>query len=257
MQLIDTHCHIHLDDFDQDRENVIQRARDNGVQKIIVLATDVASSEAVVALGQKYAEVFVAVGIHPCQAHLADPDAMRRIRSMAESNEKVVAIGETGLDFYWEKEHFAIQYQLFREQLDLAAELDLPVVIHTREAQREIQWFFQEQGIVQLHGVMHCFEGDSLDARFYLEMGLHLSFTANITYAGYPHPQVLRQIPTDRLMIETDSPYIAPQNARGKRNEPANVLAVAERMAAILQIPVEEVARLTTDNARRFFRLPD
>ena len=173
---------------------------------------------------------------------------------MAE--QKIIAIGETGLDFYWEKEHYEAQYENFRQMLMMAKEIELPVVIHNRAAQREMQWFFQIEKFEAVHGVMHCFAGDVADARFYLDMGLHISFTADITRKNFRWLETLKYVPLDRLMIETDSPYIVPRQVKAKRNEPANVVYVAEKIAEIHKATPEEIARITTETARRFFKLP-
>lgn len=252
MNLIDTHIHLQFPEFDADRQAVLERARRAGVEAVISLATDPASARRCVELAAEHHEVYAAVGIHPSEAHRAGKAAAAQIRRLATPENKVVAIGEIGLDFYWDKTHFREQYAVFGEMLRLAQELSLPVVIHNREAQREMQWFFQEEGWENLNGVMHCFAGDELDARFYLEMGLHISFTANITYPDFRGQEVIRAVPMERLLIETDSPYIAPRG-RGKRNEPANVLLVAEKIAEIRHLTVAEVAAATTENARRLF----
>lgn len=255
MQLIDTHTHLHYHSFDDDRDAVLQRAFAAGVAQLVTLGTDVPSCHQALALADAHPQVFACVGIHPSEAHLAKPDDADIIRELAKSHPKVVAIGEIGLDFYWETEHHAAQYGTFRQMIDIAQAHDFPVVIHNRSAQREMQWFFQEEKIERLNGVMHCFAGDKIDAEFYLDMGLHISFTASITYPSFDE-NVARIVPLDRTMIETDSPYIAPAKSKKKRNEPANVLAVAQKLAEIHQLPVAEIARITTENARRFFRLP-
>ncbi len=255
MELVDTHTHLHFEPFNADRDAVIRRAGDAGVVQIITLGTDVANSRLALEVARQYPQVYACVGIHPCEAHRVRAADVEAIRRLAQTDPKVVAIGEIGLDFYWEKKHHAAQYEIFRQMIALAKSLNLPVVIHNRSAHREMSWFFQEEGIAELHGVMHCFSGSVEDARFYLEMGLHISFTANITHKNFD-TEVARFVPLDRLMIETDSPYIAPASARSKRNEPANVMYVARRLAEIRKSPPGEIARLTTENARRFFALP-
>ena len=255
MIFIDTHTHLHFQRFDADRAAVIRRAKESGVSQLVSLGTDLVTSQQTLAMARQYHGVFACAGIHPSEAHLAQPEDAGKIRDMAVAEEKIVAIGEVGLDFYWETEHYAAQYRVFREMIDIARELALPVVIHNRSAQREMQWFFQEEGITALNGVMHCFAGDIDDARFYLEMGLHISFTANITYKNFDR-EVVRYVPLDRVMIETDSPYISPAHLRKERNEPANVVFAAKKMAEIYRKPLEEIAAITTENARRFFQLP-
>lgn len=254
--LIDTHSHIHFKDFDGDRQAVVERAAAAGVSNIITLGTDYTSSLKALAVAKEFPAVFAAAGIHPSDAHHADPGDYEKIRQLAVAEQKIIAIGETGLDFYWEKEHYEAQYENFRQMLMMAKEIELPVVIHNRAAQREMQWFFQIEKFEAVHGVMHCFAGDVADARFYLDMGLHISFTADITRKNFRWLETLKYVPLDRLMIETDSPYIVPRQVKAKRNEPANVVYVAEKIAEIHKATPEEIARITTETARRFFKLP-
>ncbi|MFQ5584636.1 MAG: TatD family hydrolase, partial [Calditrichia bacterium] len=238
-----------------DLDEVIARARQAGVNSLITLGTDLTSSRETLAIAKQYKGVFAAAGIHPSEVHLTEPHDAERIREMAEAEEKIVAIGEIGLDFYWEKEHAGEQYRIFREMLFLAQALNLPVVIHNRSAHREMQWFFQEEKTFQLEGVMHCFSGNQIDARFYLEMGLHISFTGNITYPDYKMLDVLKYIPLDRILLETDSPYMPPEPFRKQRNEPAYVTYVAEKLAEVYHKAVPEIAEITTENAQRLFNL--
>lgn len=257
MNLIDTHTHLHFPQFDRDRADVIRRATETGVTRMITLGTDLASSIATVEIAEANRSIYAAVGIHPSEAHQADKVSIREIKSLASSNRKVVAIGEIGLDFYWDKTHFKAQYAIFSAMLAIAEELRLPVVIHNRSAHREMEWFFQEEGIHDLQGVMHCFSGDIIDARFYLDMGLHISFTANITYPDFKRLDVVKFVPPDRILLETDSPYMSPHPLRKQRNEPAHVIYVAQKLAEIHGTSVEEIARRTTVNAQRLFRLPE
>jgi len=252
---IDTHTHLHLHEFDEDRGGVIKRAFESEVEKIITLGTDHASSIETLQIANGRKNIFAAVGIHPSEAHLAKKEDYQRLKSLAEDEAKIIAIGEIGLDFYWDTSHAEEQYSIFREMLRLARELNLPVVIHNRRAQREMEWFFQEEKVDALNGVMHCFSGDIEDARFYLDMGLHISYTGNITYQDFRKLHVVKFIPLDRILLETDSPYMAPEPHRKKRNEPAFVPFVAEKLASLHNKPVEEIARITTENAVRLFGL--
>lgn len=252
---IDTHTHLYYEQYDQDREEVIQRAIDSNVKRIISLGIDYSSSLQTVEISQKYEPVFAAVGIHPSEAHLAKKEDYQKIKVLVEQESKIVAIGETGLDFYWDTSHAEEQYSNFKEMLRLAKEVKLPVVIHNRRAHREMEWFFQEEQILELKGVMHCFSGDIEDARFYLDMGLYISYTGNITYHDFRKPDVVKFIPLDRILLETDSPYMTPEPHRKKRNEPAYVPYVAEKLASLYNKSVDEIARITTDNAKRLFGL--
>jgi TatD DNase family protein len=254
---IDTHTHLHFVQFDKDREDVINRAREAGVSQIITLGTGLFSSLETLNITQQYPQIFAAAGIHPSEAHTAAPGDDAAIKKLLLEEEKIIAVGEIGLDFYRDKRYYAEQYNIFRTMLSIAREVNLPVVIHNRSAQREMQWFFQEEGITELRGVMHCFAGDIIDVGFYLNMGLHISFTADITHKNFSRTDVVKFVPPERLLLETDSPFIVPTKFSAKRNEPANVLYVAEKLAEIRDMPVEEIARITTENARRLFRLPE
>lgn len=256
MIFTDTHTHLHFEDFDNDREAVIFRAGEAGVSRIITLGTSLSSSRETLKIARQYPQVFAAAGIHPSEAHQVSPGEEEAIRKLAQQEEKIIAIGEIGLDFYWDKTYHREQYDVFRSMLKIAREVNLPVVIHNRSAQREMEWFFQEEGLRMLDGVMHCFAGEVIDARFYLDMGLHISFTADITYKNFLRTEVVKFVPLDRLLLETDSPFIAPANFPKKRNEPANVIYVAEKLAEIHHTTIQEIAGITTENACRLFGLP-
>ena len=240
MIFVDSHTHLHFDSFEADRDAVIQRARQAGVGAILTLGTDWASSRCTLEIAQRYDFIFAAAGIH----HLA------------QNHPKIVAIGEIGLDFYRNNGPPENQYRVFRDMLLIARELDLPVVIHSRAAIREIEWFLQEEGFTRLKGVMHCFEGDTLDARFFLDLGMYISFAGNITYKDFSRSQVVKSVPLERLLLETDSPFLPPEPYRGQRNEPAQVKAVARKIAEIHRVSLDAVAQMTTHNARTLFRLP-
>lgn len=252
--LIDTHSHLNSDVFKDDLDAVLSRARENNVSRVISLGIDVASSRANIELSEQYDGFFVAAGIHPSEAHKVEANYVDEVRQLVGHN-RAVAVGEIGLDFYWDKSHYRKQYDVFREMLNLGKELQMPVVIHNREAMREMQWFFQEEGFRSVDGVMHCFAGDRTDARFYLDMNLHISFTANITYKNFDL-DVVRYVPLDKILLETDSPYMAPKEMRKKRNEPAYVTHVAQKLSEIHKISYEEICQITTDNACRLFKLP-
>jgi len=252
--LIDTHSHLNSDVFKDDLEAVLSRARENNVSRVISLGVDVASSKTNIELSEVHEGFFVAAGIHPSEAHKVKDNYVDEVRKLAR-HDRVVAVGEIGLDFYWDKTHYREQYDVFRDMLRLGNELQMPVVIHNREAMREMQWFFQEERFSKVDGVMHCFAGDRTDARFYLDMDLHISFTANITYKNFDL-DVVKYVPLDKILLETDSPYMAPKEMRKKRNEPAFVTHVAQKLAEIHQIPFEEICRITTKNAVRLFNLP-
>lgn len=250
--LIDTHAHLHLEQFDADRDMVFARAQEAGVQRIIEIGYDLDSSRAAVALAEQHDHVYAVVGIQPHYAKEADARWLDEIRGMA-ARPKVVAIGEIGLDYYWNKAPHEDQERLFREQLALARELNMPVVIHSRDAREDTVRILGDVARGQ-PGVMHSFSGDWEYAMACLEIGFMLSFSGPVTFpkATELH-EVARRVPLDRVLTETDCPFLAPHPYRGKRNEPAYVRLVAERLAALREQPLEVVASAVWQNAERMF----
>ncbi len=254
--LIDSHAHLDDSKFEDDREEVLDRARREGVVQIINAGYDLPSSARSTGLVAKYPCVFAAVGIHPHDAAGLPVDYLDRLREMARQ-QGVVAIGEIGLDYYRDLSPRDVQQRVFREQLALARELDLPVIIHDREAHGDILEILRRDGVGPAGGVMHCFSGSWEMARECMAMGLYISFAGPVTYPNARRPrEVAARVDLSRLLVETDAPYLTPQARRGKRNEPAYVRYVAEEIAAIRDMSLEELARVTTENARRLFGLP-
>ncbi len=253
---IDTHAHLEMEAFDKDREAVLERAAAAGLTAIITVGTTLPDCEKAVALAKRYAPVYAAVGIHPHEVKGIDAAAYDALRLLAREK-KVVAIGEIGLDFFYDNSPRDVQLRCFAEQLDLAEELDLPVIIHDRDAHAETLGLLrQRKG--RLRGVLHCFSGDAAMARECIELGFHLSVAGPVTYPKADQLRaVAREIPAERLLIETDCPYLAPQPYRGKRNEPAYVIETARRLAEIRGMTAGELERLTAANARRLFRIDD
>ncbi len=259
--LIDSHAHLDGKAFDSDRQGVIQRALAAGLQAIITIGVekDLDGIAKAVAIADEQAAVFASVGVHPHDAQAIQADWYDKIKALAD-HPKVVGIGETGLDYHYMNSPKLKQQEAFERFLGLGRDLDLPVVIHTREAEEDTLFLlnqFQKQGRGRsLYGVVHCFSGDYSLARKFLDMGLYLSFTGVITF---PKAEVLREvikkIPLEKILLETDCPYLAPIPFRGKRNEPAHLVHVAETVAAIVGKPLEEVARITTQNVNKLFRL--
>jgi len=256
MQLIDTHCHLDEEAFDVDRPDVVARAVAAGLVRMLTIGTTAATSRQAVALADQFPHVFAVVGIQPNYAAQAAPGDWETIAALAASR-KVVGIGETGLDRYWDYAPFDTQIDYFRRHLDLARTYDLPFVVHCREAERDVVAELRraaEQGA--LRGVMHSFAGDADTARECVELGLFLSFSGMVTFKkSQALRDLVKDVPLDRILVETDAPYLAPQPWRGKRNEPAYVDATARCLAELLDVPPEEFAAQTTENARRLFRL--
>jgi TatD DNase family protein len=259
MTIVDTHAHLDADAFDEDRDEVIARAVEAGVSKIINVGVNLESSKRAVSLAEEHPEVLAAAGFHPHEADTMKKADIARIGEIAR-HPRVVAIGEIGLDFYRNYSRREAQLQTLKWQLELALKLELPVVIHSRQAEKEMlevlrDWTGRSGGIKGWSpGVIHCFSGDTATAKQYLEMGFYLALGA---YIGYPTSvgayDVIRSIPQNRLMVETDCPFLAPQSLRGKRNEPAYLPQTVELLAEIRGVPAEAVARETTENAQRLF----
>lgn len=258
MQLIDTHAHLDEDAFSQDVDEVIARAIESGVIAMVAVATTANSSRSTIEIAARVPNVFASVGIHPNYAAQAKPGDWELIEELA-SSPKVVAIGETGLDRYWEHTPFDIQLDYFRRQIELARHRSLPFIVHCREAEADVVAVLRDAaGAGTLKGVMHSFCGSEATLDVALEVGLHISFAGMLTFKkNEPLRQLSRKIPLDRLLVETDSPYLAPLPHRGKRNEPSFVRHTAESLAEAHGKTLDEMAVITTANARRLFGLPE
>lgn len=253
--LTDTHCHLDLDQFDADRDAVIQRAVDAGLTRILVPGIDLLSSRAAVLLAEQEEIVYAAVGVHPNSGTTWDAATPEELRDLA-GHPKVVAIGEIGLDFYRDRTPKLLQRKVFREQLSLAAELDLPVIIHDRDAHNEVIPMLVEWApdLGEKPGVLHSYSGNIRQAEAVLEAGYYLGVTGPVTFKNALEMQEVAQLaPQDRLLIETDGPYLTPHPYRGKRNEPAHVQYVAEKIASLRGISLEAVGEFTSQNAVKLF----
>ncbi len=251
MQLVDTHCHLDNDQFDSDREAVIERARAAGVERLMAIGTGEGPPdlEAGVRLADRYPFIYATIGVHPHDASKATPETFDRLRELAR-HPKVLAIGEIGLDYHYDFSPRDVQREVFERQLELAREAGKPIVIHTREAWADTMEVFRAHW--QGEGIMHCFTGDEAQAREALDLGFHLSFGGVLTF---PKAEAVRQAariaPADRILIETDCPYLAPVPFRGKRNEPAYIAETARRLADVRGAPLEEIASVTSANFER------
>jgi len=251
--LIDTHAHLEMREFSDDRDDVIQRAREAGVEYIVTIGTTVESSRDAVMLADKYDFIYAAVGIHPHEVKDILHPAYEILRHFAQ-HKKVVAYGEVGLDYHYEHSPRTDQKRKFRDMLREARELGLPVIIHDRDAHEDTLQILSEEWSPELGGVMHCFSGDLEMANKVIEMGLSISVAGPVTFPKAESlREVVRQIPIEHLLIETDSPYLAPQAVRGKRNEPAYVRHTAAAIAAIKGLSFDDVARITSFNAMQLF----
>ncbi len=231
--VVDTHAHLDFKNFNKDREEVLHRAEKAGLEMIINIGFDLASSQKGIALAESSSLIYAAVGIHPHDAAGAPPGYLSRLEEMA-AHSRVVALGEMGLDFYRDRSPRHVQEQVFREQLRLALKLNLPVVIHDRDAHNKVMAILEEEGLPPAGGVMHCFSGDLALARRALKLGLYLSFAGPVTY---PRNEALRKVaaavPEEKLLLETDAPFLVPRPLKGVRNEPSYVTFIAEEVARL------------------------
>jgi TatD DNase family protein len=251
MEFIDTHCHLEMGQFDNDRDEVILRARDSGLEALITIGSDLESNTLALKIAEKYPFVYTSVGIHPHDSKDFNDKIRDDIIGWSKID-KVVAIGETGLDYHYDNSPREVQRRVFENHLELAKDLDLPAVIHSREARNDTLDILQRSGITK--GVLHCFSGDEKMAEMAMMMGLHISFAGPVTFKKATDLQeIVKLIPDDYLLIETDAPYLSPVPFRGKRNEPSFIVHTARSIAEIRGVSVDDVARITTINARKLF----
>jgi TatD DNase family protein len=249
--LVDTHCHLEMARFDKDRDAVIERAREAGLAAMITVGSDPESNRKALALARAHEGVYAAVGIHPHDAQLFTPALREELRAWL-GREKVVAVGETGLDYHYEHSPREVQREVFRAHLALAREAGLPAVIHSREATQDTVGILREAGVTK--GVLHCFSGDRELLRTAAALGLYVSVAGPVTFPrAHELREAVKTIPDEYLLLETDAPYLAPVPRRGKRNEPAYVLHTAREVAALREVSLEDVARMTTLNAGKLF----
>ena len=255
MILADSHCHLTDVKFDADRDAMLARAREAGVARFIVIGAngDFVHNEKAVALAQEHADIFAVVGVHPHDAKSITDDTYTRIRKLAQQP-KVVGLGETGLDFYYDNSPRDEQRLHFRKFIHLARELQFPLSMHVRDAYLEAAQILREEGEGQIRGVMHCFTGSTDEAQMLLDLGLYISFSGIATFKSAADlREAARIVPLERMLIETDCPLLAPLPYRGKRNEPAYVVQVAAALAAVKGISTDEIGRVAWENTRALF----
>lgn len=253
---IDTHVHLNAEQYNEDLQDVIDRALVAGVNQMVVIGFDQKTIKRAIELAEEYDFIYAVVGWHPVDAIDCTDEDLQWIEELA-SHPKVVAIGETGLDYHWDKSPKEIQQQVFRKQIQLAQRVNLPLVIHNRDATEDVVRILQEEQAEKTGGVMHCFGGSVETAKTCIDMNFMISLGGPVTFKNAKKPkEVATEIPLEWLMIETDAPYLAPHPHRGKRNEPSLVPLVAEEIARLKGVSIEEVAQATTENAKRFYKLP-
>jgi len=250
---VDTHAHLTYPNLIVKLAEIIKRARDAGVTRIVNIATDLTSSKIVIESAIKYDGVFAAVGIHPQDSADLPVDWQHTLRNLLRQK-KVVAVGEIGLDYYREYSPKATQQEVFRTQVLIARELGLPLVLHDRQAHADLKRILMEIGYYR--GVLHCFSGNADFAREMTDLGFYISFTGNATYGNKKTEAAVQAAPLDKLMLETDAPFLAPAGKRGEINEPANIPLIAGKIAELKNITLAEIATATTRNAVKFFNLP-
>lgn len=252
---IDTHVHLNADQYDEDLQQVIDRARQHKVNKMVVIGFDRKTIERAMELTEAYEFIYAVVGWHPVDAIDCTAEDLQWIEELA-AHPKVVGIGETGLDYHWDKSPKEIQQEVFRKQIRLAKKVRLPIIIHNRDATEDVLRILKEEDAHEIGGVMHCFSGSVETARESIAMNFMISLGGPVTFKNAKKPkEVAAEIGLEHLMIETDAPYLAPHPYRGKRNEPSYVPLVAEEIARLKGISIEEVAEKTTSNAEQFFKL--
>ena len=253
--LIDSHAHIQGKEYAGEVEAVIARAHEAGVEKIIAVggAGDMSSNTEAVGLAKSFPGVYATVGMHPHDAKDVGAEELQELKSLT-AEPKVIAVGETGLDYYYDHSPREVQRRVFGQFIHLARETGLPIVVHERDAAQDVADLLRTEGAGKLRGVIHCFTGNYEAARAYLDLGFYISFTGIITFKNAEALRdVVRKVPLDRMFVETDSPYLTPVPHRGKRNEPAYVRYVGETIASVKGLSLDEVARLTTENVRKLF----
>ncbi len=255
MMLIDSHAHLEMPEFRRDLEEVIQRARESGVEYIFTVGTEKKDWERAIEIAHSHPRIYAVLGVHPHHAKEIDDQTYPALRKLCRG-EEVKAYGEIGLDFYRDHSPRDVQLEKFREQIRLAREIGLPIVVHDREAHRETVEILKSEKAGECGGIIHCFSGDERMARECIDMGFYISVPGSITFknaAGFQ--EIVKALPLESLLLETDAPFLAPVPFRGKRNEPSYVRYTAEKVAEIKKVSVEEVAGVTAENALKVFRL--
>ncbi len=256
-ECIDSHVHLDMPAFDEDREEVIQRAHENGISQMITIGCGLPSSKAATKIAEEHPSIFAAIGVHPHDAEEATQEELDGLEKLLHESPKVVGIGEVGLDYHYMNSPKEAQQKIFRHFIRLSLKTGYPLVIHSREAEEDTLKILDEERQGQpLKGVIHCFSGSLEFAQRCLDMGFYISIPGIITFSKGLR-KVVKQLPLSKLLVETDGPYLAPVPYRGRRNEPAFVLETAKKVAQTLQLPLEEVLQQTVHNTRTLFNLPD
>lgn len=253
--LIDTHVHLNADQYDEDLQEVIDRALEEGIDRMFVVGFDTNTIERTMKLIDQHDFIYGIIGWHPVDAIDCTEERLQWIEELSK-HPKIIGIGEMGLDYHWDKSPKDIQKEVFRKQIALAKRVQLPIIIHNREATQDCVDILKEENASEVGGIMHSFSGSNEIADEILKMNFYISLGGPVTFKNAKQPkEVAQHVPLDRLLVETDAPYLSPHPYRGKRNEPARVKLVAEQIAELRGISYEEVCKATTENAERLFEL--
>ena len=250
--IVDTHCHLYFEELNKDLDGVLSRANELGVNKFICVGTNLSDSYESLSLAQKYKSIYATAGIHPHDSKDAAEDDLQELRKLLD-NEKIVAVGEMGLDYFRNISNPDTQKIVFKDQLKLAEEINKPIVFHNREADEDIINILSD--FPNVIGVAHCFSSSYETAIKLIEMGFFISFSGNLTFKNSHLPEVAKKLPLDRLLVETDSPFLSPVPFRGKTNEPGRTRYVVEKLAEIFDSDIDQIASITTANAKNLFNL--
>ena len=248
---IDTHCHISKEDYDNIDE-IIKNAKNNNVQKLIICGCDKKGIKEAIEISKKYEDIYLEIGYHPSEANITTDEDLEELKELVKNNNKVVAIGEIGLDYHWEKDNKEKQKELFRKQIDIAKELDLPVVIHSRDAYQDTYDILKE---TKHRGDIHCFSGSLESAKEYIKIGFYIGIGGVLTFKNTNLKETVKELPIDKILLETDSPYLAPTPHRGEKNEPKYIPLIAEELAKQRGLDIKEIEKITTANAKRLFNI--
>ncbi|MBY0064629.1 MULTISPECIES: TatD family hydrolase [Priestia] len=255
--LFDTHVHLNAEQYEDDLQEVINRALEKGVQKMVVVGFDEPTIKKAIQIAETYDFIYASVGWHPVDAIDMTDEHLAWIEELAQ-HPKVVALGEMGLDYHWDKSPKEVQKDVFRRQIRLARKVNLPIIIHNRDATEDVVTILKEEHVEEVGGIMHCFTGSIEVAKQCMDMNMYISFGGPVTFKNAKKPkEVATELPLDKLLIETDCPYLTPHPFRGKRNEPGYVSYVAEQIAELKGITYEELADITTANAKKLFGIND
>ena len=247
----DTHCHLSIKDYD-DIDKIISNAKENNIYRLIICGCDKESIYESIDIANKYDNVYLEIGYHPSEANITTEDDINELRELIKNNKKVVAVGEIGLDYHWDKDNKEKQKDLFKKMIDISKEFNLPVVIHSRDAFQDTYDILKESNV---KGDIHCFSGNLDNAKMYIDLGFVIGIGGVLTFKNTNLKETIKNIDLENIILETDSPYLSPEPFRGKQNEPKNILYVAKEVSSLKNIPLEEVSKITENNIKKLFNI--